>query len=95
MDDRSLRPDVALGCSHVRPPLIVVTKAKFVPVSLKCFDNSKAGFEHEVADFSPQRTMIQLSEFVRRGNFWSLELRAQSSKIAVAVTLSDVVQRES
>ena len=32
---------------------------------------------------------------VRGSNFWSLELRAESSKVAVAVALGDVIQRES
>ena len=62
-----------------------------MPVLLKVLDDWKLGLEHKVADFLPQREMIKSSYVVRSLNFWSLELRAQGSEVAVSVTLGDVV----
>ena len=35
--------------------------------------------------------MVESSHVIRSSNFWSLELRAQSSEITISVSLGDVI----
>ena len=98
MDHWSLCPNVTSRISHIRPVAIIVTKLRVLevkPVLLKVLDDWKLRSEHKVADFLPQRSMIKSFDVVRSSNFWSLELRAQSSEITISIALGDVVQGES
>ena len=95
MDHWPLCPNLAIRFCHVCPILVVVAKAKIRPTLPTVYDYWKARFEHEVTYLSPHCTMIKAFDFLRCSHLWPLALGAQSSEVAVATSLCDVVWWES